>query len=159
MNLISFLLFKCSFYKNFNSLWGSHLQLTIKFLSDDTAQWNEFCVCFYVILYWLFSKASRVSVLDGKTKDSWDQGFVWGFSFLCAFLLVVVFTYAFVFLGFSGFSENQKSKFGKVQKFRRCETLFHVLSLLFPIYWNLSHFLLNSSKPCLYPLRREGQGV
>ena len=118
----------------------------------------NFYVYFCVILYWLFSKASRVSVLDGKTKDSWDQGFVWGFSFLCAFLLVVFFTYAFVFLCFSGCSENQKSKFEKVQKFWRCETLVHVLSLLFPIYWNLGH-LLNFSKPLLYLLRREGQGV
>ena len=156
---LSFLLFKCRFYKNFNSLWGSHLQLTIGFLSDDTDCSMTWIWCLFLCdLYWLFSKASRVSVLYGKTKDSWDQGFVWVFSFLCAFLLVVFFTYAFVFLCSSGCSESQKSNLEKVQKFWRCETLVHVLSLLLPIYWNLGH-LLNSSKPGLYSLRREGQGV
>ena len=53
---LSFLLFKCRFYKNFNSLWGSHLQLTIGFLSDDTAQWHEFDVYFYVIFTDYFAK-------------------------------------------------------------------------------------------------------
>ena len=40
----------------------------IKFLSDGSAQWNEFDVYFYVILHWLFSKVSRVSDSTERQK-------------------------------------------------------------------------------------------